>query len=41
MSVGGGTTDQPVGRGPSAAEVPAGFSPRLYNEDLAPARERK
>ena len=41
MSVGGGTTDQPVGRGPAAAEVPVGFSPRLYNEDLAPAKERK
>jgi NCS1 family nucleobase:cation symporter-1 len=41
MSVGGGTTDQPVGREQAAAEVPVGFSPRLYNEDLAPAKERK
>jgi nucleobase:cation symporter-1, NCS1 family len=41
MSVGGGTTDQPAGGGPAAAGVAVGFSPRLYNEDLAPAKERK
>jgi NCS1 family nucleobase:cation symporter-1 len=35
------TADSTGSSGPDAAAPPSGYSPRLYNEDLAPATERR